>query len=647
MSDIHRLNIRRLQAEYIVAAQHPEPDGLKARLDETMARHLAQALPAVLAPQMAGADTSVWLIRSMQVEVAVNAAWEPERVARTWAGQLERVLAETLSGSPDGENTLWFPNRAAFLAQFLADVANSRAWGTWQYEAFDGLRLLPPSAALRTAICDQPAPGREALRQLSPADLAQVLRTLTGQDARRVLDHLNAAEPAGSAMRCWRAAWSAWQKLALDPAEAAAEARQALHLYLVAGQVDEQAGGPALRAAALTLPRLARRLARSSPGAATTLLALLAAGDLAGLYLHAGAETEWLSPLLNSPPGPEWVHEVGRALLARQAAVHPSPSAATPDHRQTTSGGLFLLLPLLDELPLEKATAGWPEAEPATPASLVRFLLLIKCGGQAAAIRLFYDPLARDLLNIPFNLTLAELAAWQRRVTASNRLTLLKTLGQWQQAKGALRGETYLMARVPARGAPLALLIEAERDLWLEVLSYQAQHRHRLLQMLQRWLELAAGEPRLIGDRRLLEVLPPEWQMSRTIGLPAGEAQAPADQRIEELLARLDKLPGDVAYLALPPPWGITPALDRTLSVAAQQLLRALAWRLPGFAFSSLPYLQANFLNFAASLAEEPDRRVVRLAKPPLHLLLNLTGMGRATYRLSWLDERPFLLWTE
>ena len=73
-------------------------------------------------------------------------------------------------------------------------------------------------------------------------------------------------------------------------------------------------------------------------------------------------------------------------------------------------------------------------------------------------------------------------------------------------------------------------------------------------------------------------------------------------------------------------------------------LLRQIAYRLPGFAGSNLPYLFGNFFDFAANIEEEPARRVVRLGQPPLHLVLNMTGMNRQSYRLSWLDERPFAL---
>jgi hypothetical protein len=75
--------------------------------------------------------------------------------------------------------------------------------------------------------------------------------------------------------------------------------------------------------------------------------------------------------------------------------------------------------------------------------------------------------------------------------------------------------------------------------------------------------------------------------------------------------------------------------------------MRAFAWRLPGFASSNLRYLWGNFLDFSASLDEETDRRVVRVGRPPLRLVLGLTGSTRQSYRLSWLDERPLTLFEE
>jgi hypothetical protein len=147
----------------------------------------------------------------------------------------------------------------------------------------------------------------------------------------------------------------------------------------------------------------------------------------------------------------------------------------------------------------------------------------------------------------------------------------------------------------------------------------------------------------------LLEIFGGETLPGPVISLadPAVQTFVESNLGVRELLARLDKLPADLAYLALPPSFGLKPGLDRTLSIAAQGLLRNFAWRLPGFAFSSVAYLYPNFLDFTASLVDAPDRRVVRLGRPPLHLVLNMTGLARSSYHLSWLDERPLALFQQ
>jgi len=124
-------------------------------------------------------------------------------------------------------------------------------------------------------------------------------------------------------------------------------------------------------------------------------------------------------------------------------------------------------------------------------------------------------------------------------------------------------------------------------------------------------------------------------------------AVADETNQLAGIRARLGKLSDDLFYLTLPDSLRLAPALDSALTVAAQNLLRSFSWRLPGFAASSLSYLATNFLDFSGSLEEEPERRVVRLGRPLLHLVANLTGMSRQTYRLSWLDERPLSLFPE
>lgn len=640
-----RLQIRRFQLRCLLPAEHPAPERVRARLEEAAARDLSQTLSAALSAWFDGAGDGLWLIRRLDVALDVDAAADREALARRWAAQIARSLGATLQAGEDDENALWFPDRAAYLARFLADTAAGRAGDRWYYESFAGMRLLPTSAILRTAIRDLPSLGLAALLRLSPEDRARVLGALGAGDARRVLDTLAEAAPPGDPARCLEAAWHVLHASDDDGSPGAGEeAREALRLYL--GALQEGGGGPPLRAAAMALLRLARWLRFGALSAGNALLAALAGGEMAALYVAAGAaDAETLLPLLAAPAA--WLREVGEALLARRVggpALEPA-TGTPPERRHTPFGGLFLLLPVLDELPLDAATRRWPDAPDGTSAAAVtRFLILVKCLGRPRAFRAFYDPLLRDLAGVPPSLSFAELAEWQAGLSPALRARFLDELARWQQERGPLviadRPPTWILARVRAPGAPVGILLDAARLLWRFAAGYPPRRPERLIEALRQFVP---PDETLLCDPVFLPALP------GAIGLgdPAVQARAEEDAALAEALARLPRLAEDLAYLSLPPAFGLTPPRDRTLGVAAQGLLRAFAWRLPGFARAHLPYLYANFLDLSASVEEEPERRVVRLTRPPLGLILGMTGMLRRVYRLSWLDARPLALFPE
>ena len=247
---------------------------------------------------------------------------------------------------------------------------------------------------------DQPASGRDALLELSSDALKKVLCALTTQDARTIVDCLAAPAPAGDALRCFEAVWAAWQTIDWDAFAAVDEWRNVLRLYLDASRDHVDVGGLPLQTAALALLRLARCLVNGSAVQSQQLLTALTSSDLAGLYAAVGAaNAEALVPLSHCPSA--WVREVGQTLIARHTGLATDDKDAAPGLRYTAFGGVFLLLPLLDELPLAEATHGWPHADEAAAITLVRALLLVKCCGQERARRAFDDPLLRDLLLLP------------------------------------------------------------------------------------------------------------------------------------------------------------------------------------------------------------------------------------------------------
>jgi hypothetical protein len=105
------------------------------------------------------------------------------------------------------------------------------------------------------------------------------------------------------------------------------------------------------------------------------------------------------------------------------------------------------------------------------------------------------------------------------------------------------------------------------------------------------------------------------------------------------------RAPADRAYLRLPKL--LSSNRDKWLEDPALLIARSLAWRLPGFSTASLPHLYENFFDFPASIEEHENRRVVRLGAPPLQVILNMTGICRWQYTVSWLGPKRIELYPE
>ena len=378
-----------------------------------------------------------------------------------------RTLARAITRRLDraADGVLFFPDRIGYLARFLADLAAGDAWHLWYYEAFAGLRVLPVAAALRTAILAEPERGLQALARLASAELARTLEALSPAEAERVLDGLAALTGEADAGDLLdHLTTHGWPQVS-----PACPARLALALLAtMAGRQPVRGLVPFVRA-------MARRRHR-------------------------------------------------RALVADL----PTREIEANTARFTPFGGPFMLLQLLDELPLG-ALAGWPGSDGAPAATLVRALLLAKTVGGASALAFLLDPVWRDLLALPPAVPPAALARWTGGITPAHRRALRQRLGEVPRADRASR-----------------------------------------------------------------------------------------------------------AFLALPRRLCNEP-LDRLLSAIAHRLLDRLARRLPGFAGSSPTYLARNFLAVSARVETGEGGLCVTLSRPPLDMVLAMTGLARARLTLDWL----------
>ena len=459
-----------------------------------------------------------------------------------------------------------------------------------------------------------------------------MVRALNRQDANLVLDHVAKDLPDGEEARCCDMAWQAWASVTANETQLE-RSQQALLLYLNASRHGEALGSN-LKRAALSLLCFAERLASDSGAEKARLFSALTSGRLAQLYKVAGSDAELLAPLLHCSP--DWLRNVAESI--NQQPSEASGEGTESGRRYTSFGGTFLLLPIIDELPLTEACRAFDHTDEAAAISLVRFLLLIKCCGQRNAHRTFNDPLLRDLLLIPPTVSWEVIREWQSRIALADVQHFLRTLLEFQRTRQSVTGHEQILFR---SDEGLTLLIDANRGLWLLAEKCESYVLRDLIRMPLLQLETKSGV--LFCDASLIEELSAEFPAVTVLDSTNTEGQA---EQVRNVLARLDKVPSELEHLALPN-FQLSQSFDLALSIAAQHIMRAFAWQLPSFAQSNLLYFWTNFLDFSASFEEEPQRRVVRVGRPPLRLVLGFTGAMRQTYRLSWLDNRPVTLFED
>ncbi len=621
------LHVRRLVAQYVVSRDHADPSRLKSRLDE-LSRDAIDLLPAALGRDLPGDGPGVCLIRRLAVDVAIDVGAADARMAMDWAAATARSVVDRVESADDGEDRVRFPDAAAFLAQFLIDLAGQSAWSRWYYFPFRGLRLLSVASAIRTAILDRPDIGLDALRGLSTAERSDVVVALSDAEAGMVLDGLSRGPSDHGVAACLGAAWSAWRAEVPMP-DRAAESRATLDVFVAASKLDRSFAGPGLRLAVLALRSLRRVVAGS-----VRILPLLASQDMAALVTVVGpTDAQRLEPLFHCDP--DLVRPIAETMRDDEAPVRPRPGSGTDEHRTTPIGGAFLLVPLIDEVVrAASAQVGGSRAAGGGWENAVAFGLLLRCLGGARARSAWRDGLLRDLVGIPPTLTSSDFGR-DLRVGA----TALPSSGSLWDRTRPEPSDIKILA--PIRRPPGArwdvVLVDADSGLWCGLWTTGDP---RMVAALRRETGMLLAHESLLPGLRASSI-GPSWE---SISGPVGVRAIAASPRVAETVARLESLPADLDYLRMPRELRTTSVVERRLAVAAQRVLRRFALSLPGFEQSGLSYLDRNFLSLDARVEATTERWVVQLSTPPLNLVLSMSGQTRATHRFGWLPDREIVL---
>jgi len=495
------MEVGKFRSTYVVPNDQPFPRAVCERLDFLAARHLPNAISRALAViGEARDDNSIWIFRRLEFDVNLNLDHDDDTLAAVWAGRLMAAVTRHIDEADDTE-IVHFKDAADLLRAYMVDAAFGRP-RRWYCRRFEGLDHLSTTARIRTAVCSNPQ-GIDALLRMTAPELRAIIAALSENDARRIWDTLAKTRPEAPITVA---------PSTLPGPDGAGEFRWALHVSLAAG-----CWIPAARALGRLL-MVIRGLDSTASARAIDCIAQNRSHDLRELMTLE--DFVIIEPLAGTP----------RAVIEPFLDRRPGP-AESPERRYTMFGGVFLLLPFLDALPLKDP--------------LLRFLILLKVLGAPRAIRAFEDSVLRSLFNVDPALSAESFHCWQEAI----RVRQLRRLRR------------------------LCLTSDLMRD----------NSRHRA--------------------------------------------------------------PGDRLWLRLPRL--ISSSRDHWLEDVALLIARSLAWRLPGFSTSSLAHLYENFLAFPASIEEFHDRSVIRLGPAPLQLILNMTGLCRWRYTVSWLGAKPLHLYPE
>lgn len=596
-----RLTIAQLGCRINLPAGLESPGPARDRL----ARIAERDLPAVCAEAlaaMAGEGDAVYRIRDLHLDLWVDLQGMDEaEIARRWGRLLAgSVLRAMRRGGPQQVRRFDSPRR--FVAAFLRDLLDGRAWNQWCYAEFRRLQRLPVPAIAVQLLAARPEWIAPLLAELAITGHAErLIVRWRGEQIAQLWAALGFADapaldlPEAEIAPLLAELAELWPRTALSAcADAESRARDRMRLWL-ALTIEK----PALthRPAAGGLVRALVDLAvllRAEPDLAPVLLMAsglypaalrrIGAGPLADAasWLAGASSTEpsrvrlaWLAEVVSTHARPRVTEAVASGLEAR---LHVITAPLT-----SPVGSVFLLVPALAELGLWEC---WLAELGEETARRCLFVVALKALGRERATLLLADRL------------LAAFAGLDEPPAADARLPL--------EADGPPGDWAAALPEIAARWVPAH-----ERDLVVAEVAGLSVLRD------------AKGGHWLAA-----------WPASQATALDLGAARR--DLSAEERAA----IEAEAAHLQLGQRLGyawLTPSLDAALSAATSLALRRTAARLPGFQQASPAYLASQFLAQPASLHADAESWTVRLSGGPLAVVLRLAVLPESL-DVPWLD---------
>jgi hypothetical protein len=387
MDHVSTLTIERLSNVYLIAPDYPAPEEVRATLDR-LVTEAVDACRRHLAPLFEDSDPSVWVIRSLDLNLEIDASpYAAELAAAVWGEQLGLSIQRALNGDSEAGSVLRFKDHVEYVTYWVRDMAAGRAWDKWYYTDFESLRSLPQGAAIAEGILREGGEAQQILLRLRSQDcLEPVLDVLSENDARRLYD---CVLPEKVSLFAEKIDWTPrllalWNGVPLSNSRAF---HDALRLFVAVGTESPTAAQGNLRQGIDGLLKLWRALAALSPHQIWSALAAISphpdtlSGGLDGALLDfvrraSGGDPKWL--------------EFAASVLS------PVSSAGTRKEELflTELGGIFLLANSFIHLKIEEAlrVAAGTCSEPMRALLVLRHLLAVRCLGRERAALAMSDP---------------------------------------------------------------------------------------------------------------------------------------------------------------------------------------------------------------------------------------------------------------
>jgi hypothetical protein len=667
-----RITVARWLTTYQVPQDCPAPQDVQQQLDRIVQARLAEQCRSFLEPLLDTADPAVWRIKELTLGLPLaTSPADSSEIARNWGRRLAADLHSLIDRGNPSESILRFANKAAFVAQFVFDVAEKTAWRKWYYEEFDHLRMLSDSQAICAVLLRGDALPSHVIAALAAASrLETVLRVLSSQDARAIYElcfdsALSASHDAGSENWTSRLL-ELWNELPLG-FSSRDENRYHDGLRLFGRTIvrfPDAPGDAQLKSAIDGLFDLRRVLAAiSSPSVLDAIMTNLASGNVEraiGLAHRAGASdpTAAFRFFVEAMQGDvDWGIQAIAVILGeeRQQRFLTAKTISEGESFLTPFGGVFLLGPIFNALRLHALVDAMAQGfeSPEKIAAILRHFVALKCLGRIRGVDAVDDPALRLFSGFSgrhFRQAFESLDAPKLNLVGAKRI-LQRTLLDPE----ILYAPLLLVDLLSLPDCNFALVVrELLRDEWLDVVPVSAD-KPALTTAIQasvaRIVDTCGTTSETIFLTGLLASRVNCSVLSDIFGqmIVLDRSDVVLHRRLAEQLGtavsklsiRLNSAEKECSFFSLSNIWPelqIVPAIDAVFSLVARAALKQFARKLPGFDSSSPEHLYQNFLAGISEIRWVDGRVEVRLPSSPLSVILRMTGLQEQRYTPAWLN---------